>query len=190
VREARLDYWRGEIKDLGNRCFGAPEAYSNMTLPDWRGKLPEPVIEWLKDPSGFLWLYGTVGCGKTHLATACLRRYTMDRAPDYDIDTRPRWFDIQELLEALKPPEPDSVLLERALSAECAVFDDLAAERKTDFTGDRVTFILRQRHMSDLPTIVTSNIGPKELAEDNERLASRLASGARVRMGGKDWRRE
>jgi DNA replication protein DnaC len=70
------------------------------------------------------------------------------------------------------------------------VLDDLGVERQDSMFGpERVRFVIRARHMDGLPTIVTSNMGPKEIkAKLDERMGSRLGSGFRVHLTGRDRR--
>ena len=51
-----------------------------------------------------------------------------------------------------------------------------AAARQTDWTRGEIATLLEARHAADLPTIITSNLNPDELAQAIDgRLASRVA---------------
>ena len=60
------------------------------------------------------------------------------------------------------------------------VLDDLGAERPTDWTRDAIHALVQHRHVSDRPTIVTSNYAPSALARrlghDDPLIGKRIVS--------------
>lgn len=141
-------------------------------------------------------IYGPVGTGKTHLAISLMvermkrdalrqGQYQKSYTGHYALGSV--FYDIQEACERMKPGGDDG-LGNRLCKAELLVFDDLGAERLTDFTLDRVSLILRQRYNWMLPTIITTNLRLAQLNETDPRMASRLMEGERIKREGKDER--
>src|SRR5919107_847732 len=59
--------------------------------------------------------------------------------------------------------------------ARVKVDGDLGSERPTEWVKERIFVIVNHRYREALPTVFTSNIGPKDLAEQlGERTASRI----------------
>src|SRR5262249_51929228 len=66
-------------------------------------------------------------------------------------------------------------LLDDLDGAPVLVLDDLGAERATDWAVERLFGLLNRRHDWRRPTVLTSNLGPKPLAEHlGERIAWRV----------------
>jgi DNA replication protein DnaC len=70
------------------------------------------------------------------------------------------------------------------------VIDDLGAEKSSEWAREILYLIIDKRYSDLLPTIITSNLSPKELAEKlDDRLVSRLMEDAIViKIDGKDHR--
>lgn len=81
---------------------------------------------------------------------------------------------------------------ERYQKARVLVLDDLGAAKGSEFTEETNYRLINYRYEREMPTIVTSNIPPKELAAAlGERVASRLTEMAqRVVLKGDDRRRQ
>jgi len=189
LHHQRKSLWVERLKARGNESFGAPPLYRNMSMENWRGLVPPAADEWIKDPDQNLLIFGGVGTGKTHLALGITRGFLLEQRPDIT----PVWIDAQKLMDELRPKDGEwcdsEDALERVQGANLLILDDYAAERYTEWSADRMSLILRHRHMHMLPTIITSNKGPKEMGAVDERLASRMACGKRIRLGGDDKRK-
>ena len=60
-------------------------------------------------------------------------------------------------------------------NADLLLLDDLGAERANEWVRERIFVIVNHRYREELPTILTSNTGPKDLAAQlGERTASRI----------------
>ena len=75
-------------------------------------------------------------------------------------------------------------------NAELLLLDDLGAERANDWVRERIFVIVNHRYREELPTIFTSNIGPKDLAAQlGERTASRIIAMCDwISLEGEDYR--
>lgn len=122
-------------------------------------------------PKGLL-MTGHVGCGKSHLAVAILRGVVEKgysglyyNSPDLLRDIRATFDQGSELTE--------DDLLELVTTVDLLVFDDLGAERMSEFVLDRFYLIINERYEGCKPVIVTTNLKIEEL---EERLGGRIVS--------------
>ena len=134
-------------------------------------------------------LYGPAGVGKTREALA--------RILDPAINPRKRCFmpateyvELSRDLELARDGEYDLFRVRQARCGRWTVLDDLGARRQSDFAEDVLLRLLDYRWNEDLPTLVTSNSSPDELARVwGDRIVSRiLGMGAVERMTGPDRR--
>lgn len=120
------------------------------------------------DPANGL-ILGPVGAGKTWSAWAALRRC-------HDLGVDVRGTTAADLLECLRPDGPGAT---RLVEAGVLLIDDIAAERKTEWTADQMARVIDDRHRHRRPTLITSNLDPTALETWlGERTYSRLAGGA------------
>ena len=74
---------------------------------------------------------------------------------------------------------------------DCICFDDLGAEKLTEAKRENLYYIIDSRYRNMKPTIITSNFTIKEIADNEPRIASRLAEmGDILYFGGKDYRKK
>lgn len=136
-----------------------------------------------------LFLYGSVGTGKTMLA--CIiglelikRGYAVKFLSVYDILRRPQGFAYAEANEDFDYLVKTVPLL---------IIDDLGAERSTSFAKEQIMAVLDMRYGSGLPMVVTSNLSNEELSNPKDiidsRIKSRITELKPVHMTGSDYRR-
>ncbi len=100
---------------------------------------------------------GSVGTGKTHLATAVLRKLVLEKG------VRGLFCDYQDLLRQITHSYNASVktteleILNPVFEAEVLLLDELGAYRTTDWVSDTVAHILNTRYNSRRVTIITTN---------------------------------
>ena len=141
---------------------------------------------------------GSIGVGKTHLATGILHRLTRERG------VRGLFCDYRELLKQIQHSYNPQVsttelgLLKPVFEAEVLVLDDLGAQKPNEWSWDIVALILNTRYNDKLSTIITTNYpdlpagGAKEHTLGDrigDRMRSRLAEMCvRINMTGNDFR--
>jgi DNA replication protein DnaC len=191
-------YVRENIAVGETRVLKIPEWYRDavVTEPgviDWirevvavatGGRTSQPVV--VTGPS--LLLIGPTGTGKTHQAAGALRalslsgvscRWVFATAADIYAELRPR-------------PRVDSEReFKRYAEAGLLVVDDLGAAKGSEWTEEVNYRLINHRYSHKLPTLITSNVPPKELGTAlGERVASRLIEmTTRVVLKGSDRRR-
>ena len=124
-----------------------------------------------------LWLTGGYGTGKTALAMI-VSKAAIDAGRTVAIYSCPR------LLSVIRDSiERGGVLdfLDRLAAADLLHIDDLGAEHRTEWVLEQLYTIVNARYEDERSTVVTSNLGRDELAEQlGERVVSRLEGSCEV----------
>lgn len=136
-----------------------------------------------------LLLLGSTGTGKTHQAYGAIRELAIT-------GVAARWVvtTTADLYAALRPRHgiDSEAEFRRYRDARILLIDDLGADRKpTEFTEEVNFRLINHRYEHGLPTLITSNLLPKEIAERlGDRVTSRLIEMCeRVVFKGPDRRR-
>jgi DNA replication protein DnaC len=135
-----------------------------------------------------LLLLGPTGTGKTHQAYGAIRAFAESGAScNWVITTA------ADMYARLRPRHrvDSEEEFERYQKARVLIVDDLGAAKGSEFTEEINYRLINHRYQNEMPTLITSNIPPKELAAElGERVASRLTEMAhRVVLKGGDRRR-
>jgi DNA replication protein DnaC len=136
-----------------------------------------------------LLLLGLTGTGKTHQAYASIRELAITgAAATWAVTTA------ADLYAALRPRHgiDSEAEFRRYRDASILLVDDLGAERKpTEFTEEINFRLINWRYEHQLPTLITSNLLPKEIsARLGDRVTSRLIEMCqRIVIEGPDRRR-
>src|ERR671915_354540 len=156
-----------------------------------RIKVDEYLESWEenREAGNGLYFCGGVGTGKTHLAVAVMNELIRrKRIPSLFVT-------VPELLDNLretynKPGRNLDEWMDAVQNADFLVLDDLGSERPTEWVRERIFVIVNHRYREALPTIFTSNIGPKDLAAQlSERTASRIIAMCEwIGLEGEDYR--
>lgn len=131
----------------------------------------DQVRTWLQDRprEGFM-LTGPVGTGKTHLLRSVV--HAVLAAGDHVLYTS-----VPYLLERLRDQHRDAPTMDDILRlhvrAPLVVWDDLGAERPTEWTLDRLFLLVDARYEVNHPMLLTTNWTPKEL---EDRIGARITS--------------
>jgi len=136
-----------------------------------------------------LLLLGPTGAGKTHQAYGAIRELAITGVAARWISTT-----TADLYAALRPRHgiDSEAEFRQYRDARILLIDDLGADRKpTDFTEEVNFRLINHRYEHHLPTLITSNLLPKEIAERlGDRVTSRLIEMCqRVVFAGPDRRR-
>jgi DNA replication protein DnaC len=199
--EAGDKYWLEEALERGKKAMERiPVRYRDAVVDvpqvaDWVRTLVEHAKNVPFASRGFarvetgpsLLLIGNTGSGKTYQAYGAIRAlsvsgancsWTVTTAADMYAQLRPRHrVDTEEEFEKFSR----TTLL---------VLDDLGAAKGTEWNEEVNYRLINHRYENELPTLITSNVPPKNLAAVlGERVASRLVEMAeRVVIQGQDRR--
>lgn len=148
------------------------------------------------DQKGLLFM-GPCGIGKTHLAVAIIKDLILKKG------IQCLFYDFRDLLKEIQrsykedSPITESSVLEPVLNTQVLLLDELGTAKMTDWMSDMLTYILNQRYIDKLQTIITTNwldVPSQEgTLEDRigPRLRSRLYEMCKLyEVAGQDYRRK
>jgi len=117
-------------------------------------------------------IFGGTGIGKTHISLAISKK-VMQKGFDVVYMSAPDLF--TSLEKERFNQEPVAENMKKITECDLLVIDDLGAEFTTSFTTAALYNIINTRLLSELPTIITANLSPSEIADRySDRIASRL----------------
>lgn len=183
-----------------SRHTGIPPRYS-VSIMSFPESVQRAVMPFLEGRANTLYIWGTVGTGKTCLAAAVLavwRQIGCGLRPGGNVPMREHgwrgaeaglFVSAYDLAAHLR--DIDRVEVSRRVYAEAAilVLDDLGSNRATPHLAEQILFILQERYDYRRPTIVTSNLSLAGLSDAvDERAASRFSEGVVIELAGRDRR--
>lgn len=191
ARVAALKERSGLPKRMRNYTFASFKPYVNSAATKAAERVEKYLSEWEENRKAGRGLYfcGGVGTGKTHLAVAVMNELIRRKKVPSLFVTVP------ELLDNMRGAYNDpgrnlDEWMDAVKNAELLLLDDLGSERPSEWVRERIFVVINHRYREELPTIFTSNIYPKELAEQlGERTASRIIAMCEgVELEGQDYR--
>lgn len=107
-----------------------------------------------------LLLYGNVGTGKSYAAAAIANSLLSKAVPVVMVS----FVEIIKNIESHKMTQEEITALVN--SAQLVIFDDLGAERNSDFALEKVYSIIDSRYRKKLPMIVTTNLAMEQMKNE------------------------
>lgn len=156
-RRAALDMRRDE-------CFPASGFYRNCTFEHDDGKTPKTssICERYaatfnpSDPYGLL-LLGDVGTGKSFMSSAIANRVI-------DLGYSACQTDVRHIVNLMESSfEHRQRDLDRILSYDLLLIEDLGAQRNTSYMMEHVYAVIDGRYKSGKPMVITTNLDPARL---------------------------
>lgn len=154
-----------------------PARYQQARYED----VPEKIrtkFEKIRETRKGLYIHGSVGTGKTHIAYALKKKW--DEEHEYK---RAVFWNTTELLHEIREDfgrgqydkvRPVEELMESG-SQRLLFLDDIGAERATDWVAETFYLLINDRYERMMPVVFTSNLSIKELGEAlGDRIASRI----------------
>jgi DNA replication protein DnaC len=140
--------------------------------------------EYAETFDGWLWLAGSVGTGKTHLAAAIMSQ-AAERGVLSKYVVAP---DVLALIRGGYATGQAEDYIDELKNIELLWIDDIGVEKLTEWVEETLYRIVNYRMMNEKPTIFTSNI---RLEDMPGRIASRIIGNAQqVWLVASDYRRE
>jgi len=169
--------WRNKL-----RRAGIPRRFYGANIEEIA-----PEIRGLCEGQEGLFLHGSAGTGKTHLAVALLKHRGLDRGsfttvPGLLLEIRSSFKDHAECSE--------ESIIDHYSAAKPLVMDDLGVEKASEFAMQTLYLIIDHRYANLNPPIITSNLSLGEIANKvGDRIASRIAEMCKIiELKGKDRR--
>ena len=140
-----------------------------------------------------LYLYSrTTGNGKTSWACKIAGEYIKRKAFSKQVEHLIYYVNVPELLEELRCGYESGEytnIINHIKKADLVIFDDIGAERATDWVRERLYSLINYRNVEELATIFTSNLNIEELSGVlGSRIGSRLSESLIVELSGNDRR--
>jgi DNA replication protein DnaC len=138
---------------------------------------------WSRNPSGFLYIHGGIGRGKTYLAACILKRF-FGYHPRLDFEAPGRYLadDFPDRIRAaIKTDATEALVKSYANCPGLLVIDDLGVEKLNDWSREQFCRIIYRRYDAMLPTLITSNFDIEWLSGNiDARVADRIAESDQV----------
>lgn len=152
----------------------------------WQKTIKEAAMEYAEHPTGWFFLGGQSGAGKTHLCTAICRKFLLEgKSVQYMM-----WRDdISKIKSLAMEHDKLSQLMQRFKTAEILYIDDLfktgkGPEGKMQMpTSADINYafeIINYRNNASLPTIISSELTESEMLEIDEGTIGRIYENAKT----------
>lgn len=115
-----------------------------------------------------LLMWGNVGTGKS-FAAACIANYLLEH---YTSVIMTSFVKILEVIQSGE--EQEAKLMKKIAESRLVIFDDLGAERNTDYALEKVYNIIDSRYRSGKPMILTTNLSIEEMKAETDIRYSRI----------------
>jgi len=147
----------------------APESFQKQMVKVAYQK----AVSWANHPAGWIYIHGTPGCGKSHIAAAIANTLSSN---GHEVIYRSMPAMVDYMRDAMKNGTIETVY-QLLTKADVVIFDDIGSESKSEYV-DSVVFRLINCRV-DLPTVFTSNLDVPELRY-NPRIIDRLNNSKRA----------
>ena len=115
----------------------------------------------MKEKNQGLLMWGSIGTGKS-FAAACIANYLLDKGVTVVMTS------FVKLLEIVRVQDQEEDIINKISSAELVIFDDLGAERGTEYALEKVYNIVDSRYRANKPMIITTNRTLQQMYEETD----------------------
>lgn len=145
------------------------------------------ALQYKPDQGGLLF-FGSCGVGKTHLA-ASIANDQLGKTPVLFVSCPEFLSELREGI-SIRKKEAHYHLMDLSKKVQLLIFDDIGAEKPSEWVQETLFVLINYRYEHLLPTILTTNCSIPELEHRlGTRITSRLIEMCRcVSMSGEDWR--
>ena len=178
----RAYYGREQQKELSRMLDLGSQSFDTFSL-DWYSDQDTMQVNYdicveyahsFGKKRGNLLLFGNPGLGKTHLSAAIAREVS---GKGYSVvyDTATHVFERFETQKFSREESEADTDVERILSCDLLILDDLGTEMTTAFVQSALYTIINTRLMEKKSTIISTNLRPSELlSRYSPQIASRI----------------
>ena len=152
----------------------------------WQKTIKDAAVAYSKDPSGWFFIGGQSGCGKTHICTAICREFLLSGKEVIYMLWRD---DINKIKASFMDSDEHVKVIDQYKKAEVLYIDDLfkignaqdgAKQRPTPSDVNAAFEILNYRYNSKMPTVISSECTIADLLDIDEAVGGRIAERAKV----------
>jgi len=203
IEKNEKEKFEKEERERYMKLRGIPKKFENADLSHFENI--DPVLKWVEHPKGFLFVHGNCGCGKTHLSAAIKKKFNIENklcflefSSNLFLKLRNTFNKTNNETESgfINQYAPDEGYIKSRTQAGgkvdveiCGIFDDIGAQKISEYVIEAWYNIIDRRYMFDYPTMFTSNLSLKEISFCmTDRIASRIASGVIFELKGNDRR--
>lgn len=176
IERAEKDY---ELRQVEVAKY-IPDRYKGVSIQD----IPKQVLDAMpsSDTKNGLYIWGGVGAGKTHIL------YALKMLWGYQLRSL-KVVNVSEMLNDIKKSfgtqQPEDILEDYTYGKKFVAYDDLGAEKGSEWAGEQIYRLVNYLYESKCPFIFTSNLSLQELAGrfgeiQGDRIASRIAEMANI----------
>ncbi len=162
---------------LSNMSFERFDMNGNLKLDQGQKHSLRTAVKickiFAKTPEGWLFITGTHGSGKTHLALACAVERLKKKDTVFIVFVPALLDELRSSFGVNKEITYDNII-EKLRSVDLLVLDDLGSESGTEWSQEKLYQILVFRYNLRLPTIITSSLSTDEIELNKEAIGSRL----------------
>lgn len=173
LKDASFDNFK--VNEANSKAFKICKAYA------------ENFSQMYDENRGIL-LYGTVGTGKSYLS-ACIANYLLNRGISVVMTS------FAKILSAVQGDHEEEIELMNLLrNAKLVIFDDIGAERSTDYALEKVFNFIDERYRAHQPMIITTNNDFGKMKEEGDIRHSRIYDRifevcCPIALNGDSWRK-
>jgi DNA replication protein DnaC len=185
---------RDIVKKTESRLPLATYGKRSFETWEWTGKprdgklVPEEAIKiwqaigrWQNGSFPSLFIYGTKGIGKTHIALAIGWQKLIG-----ELGSRVLFYQVEGLMDQIR--EGSWSLVVGAKTCDLLILDDIGAQKSTEWSLAKLDSIIDYRYIEGMETIFTSNYSLSNTDKIPERIADRIREGTVVRLRGESRR--
>ena len=187
-RLERLDKIRANLDSIlagaGVLARERAASFDTLAVDAANRRAVDAARAWAENPTGFFYLAGDAGRGKSWLMAAMLRERVL-------LGESALWLRETDLIERVYSGQNNDSLdrMRKIKTVRLLAVDDLGTGKVTDRLEELIYSILDFRHGAMLPTILTGNLDMTGVAARyGSRVASRLSTGQVVILSGPDRR--
>uniref|UniRef100_A0A6M3LG55 Putative IstB domain protein ATP-binding protein n=1 Tax=viral metagenome TaxID=1070528 RepID=A0A6M3LG55_9ZZZZ len=174
--------------------YGIPAKYYKSSFDNYKGgeKYVDACRRFITNPEN-LFITGSFGCGKTHMAVSIIRELFKQDVVYYTMrfkNVPELLLDIRESFRSNDGNNSEGCIIEKYSGVKILVLDDMGAEKTSEYSITTLYTLINRRYNDMKPTIVTTNLTIEQIEKQiHPRIASRFAEYKIMKINMPDYRK-